>query len=178
MKPQQFRKLKEIKIQVLYLIVNVIHFQQGKDFLLSFFFFFPFFFLTSSLLHFSLSLTLSFVSLRYLLSLFLCFYLSVICCLYFSASICLFVSVSVSPSLCLPCMSISFSLEFYKEELSKSSIWVLLWQVGRDWLILFDLWPWEATCFHNNFLLVSALIQAVYPVSHSSLVIICCINLF
>lgn len=140
MKPQQFRKLKEIKIQVLYLIVNVIHFQQGKDFLLSFFFF----------SHPSSWLPLSciFLCLR------LCpLSLSVICCLYFSASICL--SVSVSPSLCLPCMSISFSLEFYKEELSKSSIWVLLWQVGRDWLILCDLWPWEATCFHDNFLLVS-----------------------
>ena len=83
MKPQQFRKLTEIKIQVLYLIVNVIHFHQGKDFLLSFFFF----------SHSSSWLPLSCI----FLCLWLCpLSLSVICCLYFSASICLLSAVSIS----------------------------------------------------------------------------------
>lgn len=117
-KPQQFRKLKEIKIQVLYLIVNVIHFQQGKDFLPSFFF----------SLHPSSCLAVSCIS----FCLWLCpLSLSKICCLYFSASICLFVSVPASVSPSLSSLYLSLSLEFYKEELPKSSIRALLWHGGK-----------------------------------------------
>ena len=122
-KPQQFRKLKEIKIQVLYLIVNVIHFQQGKDFLPSFFFFsYPSSCLALSCISLCLWLC-PFVSLQDLLSLFPCLCLS----------ICLFVSVpaSLSPPHCLPCISLSLSLEFYKEGLPKSSIWAFLWHGGK-----------------------------------------------
>ena len=128
MKPQQFRKLKEIKIRVLYLIVSVIHFQQGKDFP-------PFFFfilLPASLLHFSLSLTLSFVSLRYLLSLCLCLCLCI--CLFVS------ISVSVSPSLCLPCMSLSLSfLNSIKRSYQSHRSGHVYDMAGRDWLILCNL---------------------------------------
>ena len=121
MKPQQFRKLKEIKIQVLYLIVNVIHFQQGKDFLPSFFFLI--------LLPALLSPAFLSVSDSVLLS------LSKICCLYFSASVSLFVSLSLFLPLSLPLtvfpVSLSLSLEFYKEGLPKSSIWAFLWHGGK-----------------------------------------------
>ena len=130
MKPQQFRKLKEIKIQVLYLIVNVIHFQQGKDFLPSFFFFSSFF-LPCSLLHFSLSLTLSFclsprsaVSISLPLSLYL--------------SLCLCSCRSLSPSLSSLYLSLSL-LNSIKKGYQSHQFGHFCDMVGRDWLILCNL---------------------------------------
>ena len=51
------------------------------------------------------------------------------------------------------------------------------WENALKWLVLCSLWPWEPIHFYDNFLFTITMITGtVYPVSHPSLLRICCIN--
>lgn len=86
---------------------------------------------------------------------------------------CLFHSPFLFPSLsALPLNSIRRVIK-----LLNLGTYVTWWENALKWLVLCSLWPWEPIHFYDNFLFTITMITGtVYPVSHPSLLRICCIN--